>query len=485
MSRVLKGLEPKKVFQYFEEICGIPHGSGNTKKISDYCVSFAKEHGLKYRQDEKGNVVIWKGAAPGYEQAETVILQGHMDMVAVKDEDCDLDLENEGLRLAITEDGEWIYAKGTSLGGDDGIALAYAMAVLDDDTLEHPALEAVFTVDEEIGLVGATALDASDLKGTLLMNMDSEEDGIFLTSCAGGATMECSLPVQREERNGLVYEWCVKGLRGGHSGTEIHLGGASANLIFGRYLAQVGASVDFAVCHAAGGEKDNAIPNKCTAVLVVDAKEAAKFEEMTEQFSDTLRTEYAKVEPDMSFSLIGKGLQSVSALNRETQQKFTALMELMPSGIQRMMPDIPDMVQTSLNMGIMSCSDDTIKLTYSVRSALGSEKEWLLNKMEDLTALLGGKSVRSGVYSAWEYQPDSRLQTIMKETFEELTGKEPVLTGIHAGVECGIFCEKIPGIDCISYGPAMRDIHTAREKLNIPSVIRNYELTIEVLKRLK
>ncbi|MCD8332855.1 MAG: M20/M25/M40 family metallo-hydrolase, partial [Clostridiales bacterium] len=221
---VFENTEPKNVFHYFEEICRIPHGSGNTKAISDYCAAFAKAHGLACRQESCGNVIIWKDASPGYEDADTVMLQGHMDMVAVKEADCDIDMETEGLRPAVTGDGEWIYAKGTSLGSDDGIAIAYVLAILADDTLRHPALEAVFTVDEEIGLLGAAALDTSDLKSRILLNMDSEDDGIFLTSCAGGATFTAYAPAPREEKSGVVYELEIGGLQGGHSGAQIHLG---------------------------------------------------------------------------------------------------------------------------------------------------------------------------------------------------------------------------------------------------------------------
>ena len=255
--RVFENLEPKEVFYYFEDICSIPHGSGNTQKISDYCVNFAKEHGLNYRQEECGNVVIWKDATSGYEQADTVILQGHMDMVAVKDADCPLDLEKDGLIPEI--DGAWIQAKGTSLGGDDGIAVAYALAILAADDIPHPALEVIFTVGEEVGLVGATALDTSDLKGKILMNIDSEDDGIFLIGCAGAATVACCLPVKKETVYGQQYVWHTEGLMGGHSGMEISRERANANKTFGRFLAECMDEIGFSIVSVSGGEKDNAI----------------------------------------------------------------------------------------------------------------------------------------------------------------------------------------------------------------------------------
>ncbi len=516
---VIRELEPKNVWKYFDDICAIPHGSGNTQAISDYCVSFAEEHGLKCRQEDCGNVIIWKPASPGYEGSETVMLQGHMDMVAVKTEDCEADLTAEGLRPVVSEDGKWVYAKGTSLGGDDGIALAYALGFLADVTLPHPPLEAVFSVDEEIGLLGAAALDASDLNSRILLNMDSEDDGIFLTSCAGGATFTASVPVARVKKTGVVYEWKVSGLKGGHSGAEIHLGRANANLLFGRFLAQVGAKAEFYVGDFSGGEKDNAIPNQCRAILVVsderrkeprksgECAETGNFGEMIDiagqpqesqedkavileqaaaAFAETIRAEYAAVEPDLLMTLTRlSDHDSEMVAAEEGRNAITVLLEHFPSGVLRMMPEIPDMVQTSLNLGVLRLGETEASMTFSVRSASATEKEWLLTRMKDLTVLAGGRFEISGEYPAWEYKPGSRIQQIMSETYEEITGKKPVFTGIHAGVECGLISEKIPGIDCISYGPQMRDIHTTRERLNIESVKKNYELTVRTLEKLQ
>ncbi len=481
----ISDLKPKDVFAYFDDICGIPHGSGNTRQISDYCVRFARAHGLRYRQEPCGNVIIWKDASPGCEDAPTVMLQGHMDMVAVRTDECTIDLETEGIRPAVTEDGQWVYAGGTSLGGDDGIAIAYALAILADDSLRHPPLEAVFTVDEEIGLLGAAALDASDLRSRILLNIDSEDDGIFLTSCAGGATVECFLPVFREEMSGIFYEWKISGLRGGHSGTEIHLERANANLLFGRFLAQAGDEVPFSVADFSGGEKDNAIPNRCRAILVVSEEEAPALECAASEFFDVIRAEYGAVEPDMEMGLTRiPDFFCNRVLSREAMRSLTALLEHLPSGIQRWMPEIPGMVRTSLNMGVLRLTEDGVTITFSVRSASRTEKEWLIRRIRDLTERIGGRCTVSGDYPAWEYRADSRIQRLMAETWEEITGEKPVLTGIHAGVECGILSVKLPGIDCISYGPQMEDIHTVRERLNIASAERNYELTVRVLEKL-
>ena len=481
--RVYENLEPKEVFYYFEDVCSIPHGSGNTQNISDYCVNFAKEHGLKYRQEECGNVIIWKDATPGYEQADTVILQGHMDMVAVKDADCPLDLEKDGLIPEI--DGEWIQAKGTSLGGDDGIAVAYALAILAADDIPHPALEAVFTVGEEVGLVGATALDASGLKGKILMNMDSEDDGIFLIGCAGAATVACCLPVKKETVSGQRYAWHIDGLMGGHSGMEISRERANANKIFGRFLAEYMEKTGFSIVSVNGGEKDNAIAKQCDALLVVPKEKAAVFEEAVEKFETMLKKEHHFTDPQMHIYVEKEGCGEADVLDRETAQNLMALLIHLPNGVQKRIPELPDSVQTSLNMGILAQTEEEISMTFSVRSSITSEKEWLMKQMQHLTESFGGYCRISGVYPAWEYQPDSRIRPLMIETYEEITGRKPETAAIHAGVECGIFCEKLPGLDCISYGPQMNDIHTTRERLNIESVKRNWELTLAVLQKLK
>ncbi|WP_294900308.1 aminoacyl-histidine dipeptidase [uncultured Eubacterium sp.] len=481
--RIFENLEPKEVFYYFEDICSIPHGSGNTQNISDYCVNFAKEHGLKYRQEECGNAIIWKDATPGYEQADTVILQGHMDMVAVKDADCPLDLEKDGLIPEI--DGAWIQAKGTSLGGDDGIAVAYALAILAADDIPHPALEAVFTVGEEVGLVGATALDASDLKGKILMNMDSEDDGIFLIGCAGAATVACCLPVKKETVSGQLYAWHIDGLMGGHSGMEISRERANANKIFGRFLAEYMEKTGFSIVSVKGGEKDNAIAKQCDVLLVVPEERTAFFEEAVEKFETMLKKEHHFTDPQMHIYVEKEGCGETEVLDRETAQNLMALLIHLPNGVQKRIPELPDSVQTSLNMGILAQTEEEISMTFSVRSSITSEKEWLMKQMQHLTESFGGYCRISGVYPAWEYQPDSRIRPLMIETYEEITGRKPETAAIHAGVECGIFCEKLPGLDCISYGPQMNDIHTTRERLNIESVKRNWELTLAVLQKLK
>ncbi len=480
----LRDLEPTDVFSYFDDICHIPHGSGNTAQISDYCVRFARAHGLRCRQEPCGNVIIWKDASPGYEGAAPVMLQGHMDMVAVKTEDCDIDLTTEGLRPAVTADGAWIHAEGTSLGADDGIALALTMGILADDTLAHPPLEAVFTVNEEVDMLGARSLDTSDIHSRILLNMDSEEEGSFLTSCAGGAMLIVHLSAPRETKKGVVYEWNLRGLASGHSGGEIHLGRANANNLFGRFLAEVGVRVPMGIGDAAGGVKDNVIPGSCTAVLVTDEANAARLERAVADFEQTIRQEYAATDPEMEIVLTRTARTEVEAMTPAAVRALAEVLTQMPAGVQSMDPDLPDMVRTSLNLGILRIGAE-VELTYSVRSSVEAEKAALLEKMQAVAARAGARGDIVGSYSAWTYRPDSHIQRVMAEAYEELSGQQAVLMGIHAGVECGVFCDKLPNLDAIAYGPTMYDIHTVNERLNIASVGRTYELTRRVLEKLK
>ena len=394
-----------------------------------------------------------------------------------------LDLEKDGLLLEI--DGDWVQAKGTSLGADDGIAVAYALTILAADDIPHPTLEAVFTVGEEVGLTGATALDASDLTGKILMNMDSENEGVFLIGCAGAATVACCLPVHKENVSGQMVELHIDGLMGGHSGMEINKERANANKVFGRFLAYCMEKTDFAIVSANGGEKENAIAKQCDAVLVVPEENIAVFEDTVSTFEAILKKEHLFTDPDLHIYVEKKECGEFEVLTKETVQKLMALLIHLPNGVQKRIPEFPDSVQTSLNMGILEQTEDEISMTFSVRSSVTSEKEWLMRQMEHLTKVFGGYCRISGVYSAWEYQPDSKIRPLMIETYEEITGKKPETAAIHAGVECGIFSEKLPGLDCISYGPQINDIHTTRERIRISSVKRNWELTVEVLKKLK
>lgn len=480
---VLEGKEPEKVFRFFEEIAAIPHGSGNVKQISDYLVEFAKNRNLKYRQDEKLNVIIWKDGTPGYEDADTVILQGHMDMVAVKTADCDKDMKKEGLELQT--DGDFLCAKGTSLGGDNGIAVAYALAVLDSDTIAHPPVEAVFTVDEEIGLLGAAYIDTSDLKGRKLLNMDSEDEGVFTVSCAGGATVECILSYHRAPTNARIIEIKIDGFTGGHSGVEIDKGRANANCIMGRILLNVFQNVGMRIVSANGGEKDNAIAKISEAAIAVLPETVEKTKEIIEHTFAEVKEEYQSTDPNakIQINVMEEGL--CEAISDMATLSVVVSLATMPNGIQRMNPDMPQMVQTSLNLGILKTDEKTVTLSYAVRSSKETEKNFLIEKLRAMTEIFGGEIKVSGAYPGWEYKADSTLRDTAVKAYESLYGKEPVVEGIHAGLECGMFADKIENLDAISFGPSMKDVHTTDEKLSISSTERTWKLLVKILEMLK
>lgn len=493
MSRVLEGLEPKKVFEYFEEICAIPHGSGNTKKISDYLVAFASVRSLKYRQDEMGNVIIWKAGTAGYEESAPVIMQGHMDMVCEKESDVEFDFDNQGLELLLNDN--IITANGTTLGGDDGIAVAFMLALLDSDDIPHPPVEMVFTVDEEVGLLGASGLDCSDIKGRILLNLDSEEEGYLLAGCAGGMTSVATLPVVRSEstcKEPKYFRLSIGGLQGGHSGTEIDKGRASANQIMGRLLYTINSSYPgIRLIEVNGGQKDNAIPRTCEAFLLVDAgvvsDMAAKLEMLVKDMQVKLRNEYRVTDKDITLYIEETDLASVkyAPIDEADTRKVISLLLNFPGGIQRMSFDIQGLVETSLNMGILSTTENSVSFSFSVRSSVESQKDALADKIKDLIEMYGGTYSYFGAYPGWEYKPESKLRDVMTEVFEKRYGYSPRVETIHAGLECGVFSQKLQGLDCMSYGPNMKDIHTPSESMEVDSVRRTWEYTLEVLKCLK
>lgn len=482
-KRILLGLEPAPVFRFFEEICGIPHGSSNTKAISDYCVQFAKEHSLRYIQDSLNNVIIFKEGTEGYENSSPVILQGHLDMVCEKEKDCTINFSSDGLRLRLDEGV--ISAEGTTLGGDDGIAVAYMLALLDATDIPHPPLEAIFTVDEEIGMLGAAALDTSPLKGRMMLNIDSEEEGFLLAGCAGGVSVTSTLPIETIVCDGTPATIQLSGLTGGHSGVEIDKGRANACMLMGRTLYELRRQFDFRLVSVNGGQKDNAIPRECTAKILLSGNFDA-FSSVIAGLSDTYRAEYSQTDPSLQLtSHISNGSLSTNAmLEGSTTRIITALVN-MPCGVQRMSSDIEGLVQTSLNLGILKTETDIVSLTFAVRSSLESEKREVTARILSLTEMLAGNTEENGDYPAWEYRRHSPLRDRMTEVFYEQYGKKPVIQTIHAGLECGLFSGKLPGLDCISYGPDMKDIHTPKERLYADSVLRTWNFTCEVLKRLK
>lgn len=477
---VLKNLEPQSVFRFFEDLCTIPHGSGNTKAISDYLAAFAKERGLEHYQDELNNVIIIAPATPGYEAAAPVIIQGHMDMVCEKAPGCTKDMAVDGLDLAV--EGDTIFARGTTLGGDDGIAVAMALAVIDDKSIAHPRIEAVITVDEETGMDGAFGIDLSPLKGKALINIDSEEEGIFTVGCAGGAHVECHIPAAREGFAGTTLDIAIEGLLGGHSGAEIDKGRANANMLMGRLLYALGKKAEYRLVSVHGGLKDNAIPTASYACIVTADEAAVRI--VCAEMQQSFLSEYAVTDKGISVS-VTVASPAAAAMDKAGTERAVCFLTCAPNGIEAMSADIAGLVQTSLNLGILTSDERGICASFSVRSSVASQKEMLIDRLRCLTEQLGGSVELSGDYPGWAYRQDSPLRELMAEVFTEQYGHAPTIAAIHAGLECGLFLDKKPDLDCVSIGPDIDEIHTFREKLHIASTQRTWALLVETLRRMK
>ncbi len=481
---VLEHLEPRNVFHYFEEICKIPHGSGNVRQISDYLKRFAEERGLDCIQDDLCNIIMVKEATAGYEDEEPIILQGHMDMVAVSKPGCDIDMKKEGLRLRV-ENGR-IRAEGTSLGGDDGIAVAYILALLDASDIGHPRLEAILTVDEETGMEGAKEIDLSMLRGRRLINLDQEEEGVIITSCAGGARVEVNLPLCRERADTQgIRKLTVKvaGLLGGHSGIEINKGRGNANRLLGRILNGLSEQFGIRIATMRGGLADNAIPREAEADILVDITNIEAVTAYVERQEREIRRELGDRDAGLSVSCTpGDGLSGqIACYDAESSARALACLCELPNGVVAMSPELEGLVQTSLNLGVVAVERDELCLCYAVRSSVDADKEELCRRMVEIAERAGAKAQIKNAYPGWAYRRESPLRDIVTEIYERMYGKKPVLEAIHAGVECGILAAKIPGLDCISMGPDMADVHTAEESLDIASVQRTWEYLCAIL----
>lgn len=480
--RILENLEPQDVFYYFEEICKIPHGSGNTGQISDYLKAFADEHGLYCRQDELNNIIMIKEASKGYEDHEPVLLQGHMDMVAVKDADCTIDMTKDGLQLEIL--GDRLSAKGTSLGGDDGIAVAFALALLAGEEYRHPRIELILTVDEEVGMEGATGLTVDDLTAKRMINLDQEEEKIFITGCAGGARIDIRKKTETEQIKGLLCKLKISGLQGGHSGQEINKERGNAICLMGRLLAALQEKTPVYLKEVSGGMADNAIPNEVCAEIVVTewTEDIAAF--MEEKFCG-LKAEFAGKEDGLKCELqVGAEDALIEVCNRKDSEQWIHLLNVIPHGVIANSVKMKGLVETSLNPGILNVSAVEGMVSTSVRSSNAAAKEALINQLKSLAALCDATVGIRGDYPGWDYDPDSPLREKMVTIYEEMYGVKPQIEAIHAGLECGIFQSKIPGLDCVSIGPDMQDIHTTRETLSIPSVQRVWKFLLKVLESL-
>ena len=471
----LEGLKPEKVFQFFEMLCSVPHGSGNTKQISDLCVKFAEERGLRYKQDALNNVIIWKDASPGCEDLEPLIFQGHIDMVCAHEPDCGIDMKTDGLNVYV--DGDWVRAHKTSLGADNGIGVAITMALLDDDTLRHPRLEALFTTDEETGMFGANGVDLSELKGHNLINLDSEEEGALTVSCAGGVRADCLFPADWETSPAGMrfYEVVIDGLRGGHSGAEIDKGRANAIRLMGRFLYGAEQQTGLRVASMEGGTFTNVIPLYCRAVVAVPEDKASEFEATVLYDAAMFKNEYLTADPGLAMHSV----PTAAAERVFSEQRTRALLQMMvlaPNGMQAMSMDIPGLVQTSLNMGVVRTEGEGMALNFSVRSSIQSQKEALVVKLDALCGLLGASFNTHDPYPAWAFKKESRLRDAMAKACAAVYGKAPGITATHGGLECGLFMEKRPDFDCVSLGPDLREVHSVRERLSISSTEKLYRV---------
>ena len=480
---VLENCEPKRVFHYFEEICKIPHGSGNTRQISDYLVQFAKNHDLKYIQDEMNNVVIYKPGTAGYENAPTVIVQGHMDMVCEKRPDVDHDFTKDGLNLSV--EGDYVSANGTTLGGDDGIAVAYGLALLESDTIAHPPLEVFITVDEEIGLLGAVGFDCSVLKGRRFINLDSEAEGSLWISCAGGLSGISHIPVTRLEAKGEKLTVKISGLMGGHSGAEIDKNRANANSLLGKFLHGLDAKAGYELISVQGGQKDNAITRESIAELLTVKENVEAVKEYAASMQTAWREEYTGTDEGITVTVTEEGEQDAKVLHPTSKEKVVFFLVNVPYGVQKMSGTIKGLVETSTNIGILKTSENEVLGSSSIRSSVETARDALSDKIEYLTEFLGGEYERQGVYPAWEYRKDSPLRDKMVEVYEEMYGQKPNVVAIHAGLECGLFYKKMEGLDCVSLGPDMKDLHTSEEVLSISSTERVWKYLVKVLGALK
>lgn len=503
MCSVLKGLSPYRFMDYFEEICKIPHGSGNTKAISDYCVSFAKKHGLFYLQDAMGNVYIRKEATSGREQDGGILLQGHLDMVTEQTPESKINMEQEGLRLAV--DGDYIYAQNTTLGGDDGIAIAYALAVLEDQSLSHPVIEAVFTVDEEIGLLGAQGMQLPTVTAKYMLNLDSEEQGVLWVGCAGGMTAQCRLPFATESFNGTKAVLRISGLIGGHSGAEIDKERGNAAILLGNALYKIKKHCLFALKDLHGGFKDNAIPREAEAVLLFDMQaqyfaetntivgmsqtyKETKMQEISDAVAaleETLQKQFLVSDPNIRLTLSWEGEGYETVCDLADTDKIIFFLNMLPNGVQHMSPQIPELVETSLNLGVLALKEDFLDACISVRSSVESRKQDFGIRLQYLTENLGGDYSASGNYPGWAYEANSHLRDVMCTVYKEMFGEVPNVAAVHAGLECGYFKQRYPWLDIVSFGPNILNIHTTEEKMSVSSCNAMYEYLLKILETVK
>lgn len=480
----LENLKISKVLNHFEEISKIPRGSGNEKEISNYLVNFAKKLGLEVIQDEALNVIIKKPAAKGYENAPTVIIQGHLDMVCEKNKDTIHDFLKDPIELIVKED--CIYANGTTLGADDGIAVAYAMALLEDNKIEHPSLEILLTTDEETGMTGAMAVSKENLDGKILINIDTEEEGYLLVSCAGGIRTKSSIKIERENINKeKLYTISIRGLKGGHSGTEINKERGNSNKLIGRFLMDCYGKIELSLVSIEGGSKNNAIPREADAIIAVNEQHKDKLFSLTEKWNEIFKNELQGKDEGIKLSISENNEDIKDKFTKETTEKTIKLLYLYPNGVNTMSSNIENLTESSTNLGIVKTTKEYVEFDSAVRSSIMTLRDDIVRKIKEITELIGGEFESNAGYPAWEYKKESKIRDICQKVYKDMTGKEPIIYAIHAGVECGLFEERLGNLDMISFGPDIKDAHTPNENLSISSTENVWYYLLEVLKNIK
>ena len=485
MIETLKNLKSFEAIKFFKEMNKIPRGSGNEKEISDWLVKFAKERNLEVIQDEALNVIIKKPASKGYEDAPTVILQGHMDMVCEKNQGTAHDFTKDPIDFII--DGDFIKANGTTLGADNGIAVAFALAILDSNEIKHPALEVLITTEEETGMGGALALNPEHLKGRMLINIDSEEEGVLLVSCAGGVRGRLSVPVEYEAANGNFKALAIKvrGLKGGHSGMEINKERGNSNKMMGRFLIDLNSVVDFKLASLNGGAKMNAIPREADAIVLVKEEDIAKVEAKIEEWYKIFKNELQGIDDNLTLTCEAIDGE-YKVFSDESKQKTLRAVFMIPNGVQTMSMSVPGLVQSSTNLGVVTTTDSSVEMDNAIRSSVASLKKSIKDQMIVLAEILGASIELESDYPEWAYKADSKIREIFMKVYKDTFGKEAEISAIHAGLECGLIGDKFNGeLDQISFGPNMFDVHTPNEKVSISSVERMYEYLLNVLAEIK
>ncbi|MCX6165911.1 MAG: aminoacyl-histidine dipeptidase [Ignavibacteriae bacterium] len=482
MGNILSGLKPEAIWKHFEEMCEIPHPSKHEQKMIEYIVNFAKAKNLEYEEDEVGNVVIRKPATPGMENRKGVILQGHLDMVPQANSDANHNFEKDPIKPRI--DGEWVKGTGTTLGADNGIGVSTALAILEAKDLVHGPIEAIFTIDEETGMTGAFGLKPGFLKGDILMNLDSEDEGELFIGCAGGTNANVTFKYNKKPapKKHLCFKIIVKGLKGGHSGCDIHLGRGNSNKLLFRFLKQAEKNFGLRLAAVEGGNLRNAIPREAYAVVLIPKDNVKAFDEALKQYDYIIKKEFAAVEPDLTI-FAEKAKAPKNVLDKSTQKNLINAIFVCPNNVVRMSNDMPGLVETSTNLAIVKSNDKTktVEVKCLLRSSVDSAKEALEQKMSALFELASADCTFDGQYPGWKPNPNSPILTVMLDVYEKMFGKKPEIKAIHAVLECGLIGGFFPNLDMISFGPTIKFPHSPDEQCNIETVNKFWNYIVDTL----